>query len=294
MLRIRFHGRGGHGTKTASRILGTAAYEAGFYAQDSPIYGAERRGAPVVAFARISDSQICERGIIDKPDLIVLADESLLKDPLAGVLVGQESASALFVNSDGVTDASLIVAPLVTDDLTTRSREVLGDKFTLSAGMAGAAAKMCGNIEQRHLEEAIRIELQGKRSSEEVIQQNIDLARAVFDAVPTMTIYQTKQSTPMAVVPVSFDSAGATAPCVVHPGTSALKNTGTWRIEGPVVDHERCTKCGLCVIYCPDGAMRIDRQGLPQVDYDHCKGCMICREICPPKCIATEKEVSAW
>jgi Pyruvate/2-oxoacid:ferredoxin oxidoreductase gamma subunit len=45
MLRIRFHGRGGQGMKTASRILGSAAFHAGLVVQDSPVYGAERRGA---------------------------------------------------------------------------------------------------------------------------------------------------------------------------------------------------------------------------------------------------------
>jgi hypothetical protein len=40
MRAVRFHGRGGQGAKTASRILGTAAYLEGFMAQDSPIYGA--------------------------------------------------------------------------------------------------------------------------------------------------------------------------------------------------------------------------------------------------------------
>lgn len=50
MLRIRFHGRGGQGMKTASRIVGTAAFSEGRDAQDAPVYGAERRGAPMVAF----------------------------------------------------------------------------------------------------------------------------------------------------------------------------------------------------------------------------------------------------
>ena len=49
MERIRFHGRGGQGAKTASRIVGMAAFLEGDVAQDSPVYGAERRGAPVAA-----------------------------------------------------------------------------------------------------------------------------------------------------------------------------------------------------------------------------------------------------
>ena len=48
MRTVRFHGRERQGAKTASRILGTAAFLEGFVAQDSPIYGAERGGSEVV------------------------------------------------------------------------------------------------------------------------------------------------------------------------------------------------------------------------------------------------------
>ena len=84
MIRIRFHGRGGHGIKTASRILGTAAFMTGYQVQDSPVYGAERRGAAIAAYTRIDQEPILERGVIDQPDVIVLGDETLFDDPGAG------------------------------------------------------------------------------------------------------------------------------------------------------------------------------------------------------------------
>lgn len=74
MEAVRFHGRGGQGAKTASRILGTAAFLSGLIAQDSPIYGAERRGAPVAAFTRIAREPIRERGVIAHPDVLCVAD----------------------------------------------------------------------------------------------------------------------------------------------------------------------------------------------------------------------------
>ena len=70
MYRIRFHGRGGQGMKTASRVLGSAFFCAGFEVQDAPRYGAERRGAPIFAFVRAAREPINERGIIRRPDLV--------------------------------------------------------------------------------------------------------------------------------------------------------------------------------------------------------------------------------
>ena len=78
MFRIRFHGRGGQGMKTASRILGTAFFLAGYEVQDAPRYGAERRGAPIFAYVRADKNKINERGIIVHPDLLVVADDSLV------------------------------------------------------------------------------------------------------------------------------------------------------------------------------------------------------------------------
>ncbi|MCK4900049.1 MAG: 2-oxoacid:acceptor oxidoreductase family protein, partial [Anaerolineales bacterium] len=88
MYRIRYHGRGGQGMKTASRILGTAFFLEGFEVQDAPRYGAERRGAPIFAYVRASRKPINERGIIRRPDLVIVADDTLVSIPAAGVLSG--------------------------------------------------------------------------------------------------------------------------------------------------------------------------------------------------------------
>ena len=99
MFRIRFHGRGGQGMKTASRILGSAFFSAGYEIQDAPRYGAERRGAPIFAYVRADKTTINERGIIDHPDLVVVADDSLVGMPAAGVVQGVDEHTVLLINS---------------------------------------------------------------------------------------------------------------------------------------------------------------------------------------------------
>ncbi|MEA1894117.1 MAG: 2-oxoacid:acceptor oxidoreductase family protein [Euryarchaeota archaeon] len=79
MLEITIHGRGGQGVVVTSRILGTAALYDCMYAQDFPLYGAARRGAPVMAFVRIDDKPILMRGYIAKPDILMLLDESIIE-----------------------------------------------------------------------------------------------------------------------------------------------------------------------------------------------------------------------
>ncbi|MFM2129618.1 MAG: hypothetical protein RL477_1164 [Pseudomonadota bacterium] len=102
MFRIRFHGRGGQGMKTASRILGTAFFNEGFEVQDAPRYGAERRGAPIFAYVRADRAPIFERGVIRNPDLVLVADETLVPIPVAGVLDGLDAHAVLVIA--GTTD----------------------------------------------------------------------------------------------------------------------------------------------------------------------------------------------
>lgn len=74
-----FLGRGGQGGVTASNILVQAAIYESKYAQSFPFFGAERRGAPVAAYARLSDKPILKHGMFSEADILIVLDDSLLK-----------------------------------------------------------------------------------------------------------------------------------------------------------------------------------------------------------------------
>lgn len=76
---IRIHGRGGQGAVTAAELLAYAAYTEDRSAQAFPHFGAERRGAPVKAFARISDEPILIHSQVYNPDFVIVLDSSLYK-----------------------------------------------------------------------------------------------------------------------------------------------------------------------------------------------------------------------
>ncbi|AWR99091.1 2-oxoacid:acceptor oxidoreductase family protein [Metallosphaera hakonensis] len=86
-LEIRFHGRGGQGVVTAANLLAEAAGLEGLFSSAFPIYGAERRGAEIESYCRISNSQIRETSPIEEPDVVVILDPTLLKisNPLQGL-----------------------------------------------------------------------------------------------------------------------------------------------------------------------------------------------------------------
>ncbi len=81
MLEVRFHGRGGQGAVTCTELIAKAAIAEGRYAQAFPSFGAERRGAPVMAFLRVDEGPIRMRQKIYEPDVVVVLDPTLLSLP---------------------------------------------------------------------------------------------------------------------------------------------------------------------------------------------------------------------
>ena len=287
MYRIRFHGRGGQGIKTAGRILGTAFFLEGFEVQDAPLYGAERRGAPLFAYVRAAHKPINERGIIRHPDLVVVADDTLLAVPAAGVLVGITAQTVLLLDSFEPAPVwqqrlnfpgRLLVLPATAE---------VEDRATLpysGAICASAAARLIG-LRRGSLEQAIGEELAGAGPA--VIQRDLDQALAAYDRIVEHTgiVGQGEMPpagaySPPAWVDLPLDDVGLAAPDIHGAATSVQVRTGLWRTMRPVIDYHYCRQCLACATFCPDGAIQIV-EGQPHIDYAHCKGCLICVVQCP-------------
>jgi len=97
MVEIRFHGRGGQGAVIASKILASALFKEGKYAQAFPAFGAERRGAPVMAFTRFDKKVITRRSQVYEPDHVVVLDEPILE--VVDVTAGLKEGGWILINS---------------------------------------------------------------------------------------------------------------------------------------------------------------------------------------------------
>jgi 2-oxoacid:acceptor oxidoreductase gamma subunit (pyruvate/2-ketoisovalerate family) len=97
MKEIRLHGRGGQGMITAAEIIAAAMVAEGKYAACFPMFGFERRGAPVTAFIRLDEQPIREKTQIYTPDCLVVADLSLGYAPMT--YAGLKENAILVMNS---------------------------------------------------------------------------------------------------------------------------------------------------------------------------------------------------
>lgn len=102
MFEVRFHGRGGQGVVLAARLLASAFFKDGKFVQAFPSFGAERRGAPVVAFARASGNPIKARFGIYTPDCVIVLDASLAKGE--AVTMGLKNNHWIIINTDKKTN----------------------------------------------------------------------------------------------------------------------------------------------------------------------------------------------
>jgi pyruvate ferredoxin oxidoreductase gamma subunit len=298
MYRIRLHGRGGQGIKTASRILGSAFFAAGYEVQDAPRYGAERRGAPIFAYVRASRHPIHERGVIRRPDLVVVADDTLVRIPAAGVTAGCGARTVLLLSSGEAPEVwrerLRLEGPILNLPPETPARE-----DPRGAACAAAAARLVGVIDREALERAIREELAplGKSVVEDALsrassgwQGLAEQAGCVFEGAEAAEEVDRRPDW----IDLPFEGARISAPDVHATATSVQVRTGLWRSVRPVIDYERCHRCTwVCSTLCPDSAIGIDDEGAPRIDLDHCKGCMICVAVCPTHAIESIPESAA-
>lgn len=158
MIEIRWHGRGGQGAVTSAEILAQAAISEGKYAQAFPSFGPERRGAPVLAFVRISANQpIRVRSSITEPDVVVVLDPSLLS--IVNVTSGLKKNGIVIINTvktpQRISEEFKIHARIATVGATRIAQEVLGVPIT-NTTMIGAVIRATGVVKLESVYEPLK------------------------------------------------------------------------------------------------------------------------------------------
>ncbi|MEM3345949.1 MAG: 2-oxoacid:acceptor oxidoreductase family protein [Desulfurococcaceae archaeon] len=183
LYEIVFHGRGGQGAVTASNILVQAAIFENLYGQSFPFFGAERRGAPVVAYARISDKPIMRHSNIREADVVVVLDSSLLKLGVVrktriknnGILIVNTEESTVdktWFSSEDVVRVYVVNATKVAIELGL----VLAGWPLVNTPMLGAISKALGIISMNSVEKAI-IEYFGEKAG----RKNVEAAFRAYN-----------------------------------------------------------------------------------------------------------------
>lgn len=153
MVEIRFHGRGGQGAVTSAELLAHAAIREGKFAVALPSFGPERRGAPVVAFARIDDKPIRLRSGVYVPDIVVVLDPKLRET--VDVTEGLKEGGILVINSPTKPEGLQRGIKVAWVNATEIAREEIGLPIT-NTTMLGALVRAMGVVDLESLFEPFR------------------------------------------------------------------------------------------------------------------------------------------
>ena len=172
MFKIKIIGRGGQGGKKMAKIIALAAFLEGKEVQSFALYGAERRGAPVMSFVRIDDNPIEVRGYITNPDLTIVLDDSLMDMALDGF--DYENAK-MIVNSNKDSSESIIAV-----DATQIALDIIG-KPIFNTTMLGAFVKVTGIVSIESVIEAIKQEFE--KMPERIVVKNVKACERAYEVI---------------------------------------------------------------------------------------------------------------
>lgn len=288
MFEVRFHGRGGQGAVMAAQALAEAAVIEGNYAVAFPFFGAERRGAPVLAFTRIDTRKIYSKTQVYAPDCVIVLDDSLLDT--IDVVSGLKSEGTVVINSkEKPEDIDLgMVVRTAAINATSIALEILKAPITNTA-ILGAFARATGIIRLESMEEAIKIRF-GEKLGKRVGERNALAARLAYEKTAVGSSKGIKKLEPKKQWLPTYQELpvggalmeGRTEAGMIGPGSFIENKVMGWATFRPVRDREKCTMCLLCWFYCPEGTIvRISERGDLMTNYDYCKGCGVCANECP-------------
>lgn len=300
MYEVRFHGRGGQGAVMAAQALADAAVRMGFQAHAFPYFGAERRGAPVQAYARIDTKKIRIKSQIYQPDLLVVMDESLADiDDLAS---GLKPGGKVVINTARKPEEVDLGVDVEcgTVDATAIALETL-KLPVVNTAMLGAVAKIQDLIPLDTIVEAITDRF-GEKLGARAGLLNGEAARKAFDATVVgrsagRRVYA-KQKAWMPnwdEIPIGTALKAVNVDGVdIGPASSWQNLTGRWKWSTPKYKKDKCIKCLRCWWSCPDAAIIRLEDDYMKWDLEYCKGCGICAEICPVDAIDMIQGVHKW
>ena len=183
IVEISMHCRGGQTCITASQLLTELAFVQGF--KDTiaiPIIGAERRGAPIQAFAKISKSKAIKTyDSVVNPDYILLFDTSLLDIPKIKETI--KEGTTLIVNSPesiDTTDLPRNIKIFIVDatGICIQRNFMHSSGPILNIPMLGAFGKVTGYYDLNIMEKVIK-----KEFGEGRLEKNMITAKEAFETV---------------------------------------------------------------------------------------------------------------
>lgn len=264
MFKITILSRGGQGGKIGAEVFAESCLASYKFAQSSSKFGVERRGTPIEAYIRLDDKFINERGEIEKPDMIVVFDATLINKNTFNNLKanGQILINAPYLNSfiDYLPGFPFILTTVDADSIANEFRVKANEQLIINIIMLGAINDLVPRVKIDNLLKTIEEELPNKTSvNQKALEKNTIGAREANKLVKVWTKEE------------------------IHIVSENLKlrDKTTMKQFGPKQPDKTCNGCKICIEFCPKGIIYLNNDKKAVIDYNYCNNCCICVKVCP-------------
>lgn len=279
-LGFRWHSRAGQGALTASQAL-AEILQAKFQVQSFASFGAEKRGAPVSAFNRITTQQSHKISPPTKVNGVILLDTSLLLSgevPPAKLTQGLTKTGCLLINSKPLPLPIATPNPVFFIPASQIALQEIGRDIP-NVVLLASLSQLFQLTNLKELLHKLKKILQ-KNLAPEIVAGNLRAAKSGFLATqkqkPTY-LNPAKITHPPKVLP-NWQDLPPGAVLAARQNSSENYATGNWvRFTAAIADPKKCRNCGQYRFVCPEEAIKFDPQGnVTRIDETKCKACSIC------------------
>ncbi len=184
MLQIRWHSRAGQGAVTGAKALADVLAAEGKFVQAFSVYGAEKRGAPMNAYNRVSDEEIIDHSKELQPDYVLVIDPSLV---FSGNITRNTTDKTKYIITTDLSKEELLKeAPFLNGkefyvlDCLTISKETIGRAIP-NTPMLGALIKISNMFTLAEFLEAMKKNL--KKFPQKIIDGNNNAITRAYNEV---------------------------------------------------------------------------------------------------------------
>jgi len=283
ILSIRWHSRAGQGAITASTALAEILGGYGKFVQSFPDFGAEKRGAPVVVFNRISNEKIDDASQPSEVDAAVLLDTSLISSceiPVKTILEGLKKNGILLVNTpQKALKMSTNSAKVFAVNASEIAIAEIG-KDIPNVPILGALIRILNLAKLENFSQKLEKKL-AKNLPAEIVTGNLRAFKRGFEEVREIKSGKNGVKKTCEKLPDWKEIPNGAV--VRDAGNSERYDTGNWSRQTCEWNAKTCIDCRLCWSVCPHAAVKIVNGKTAGVDAQKCTACGLCVAVCPTK-----------
>jgi 2-oxoacid:acceptor oxidoreductase gamma subunit (pyruvate/2-ketoisovalerate family) len=184
VVNIVILGRGGQGAVTASEIIAEAAYLSGNFVDVHayPSFGAERRGAPIQSYAKLSKKEkLWDRSQIQNPHIVIVLDVTVFNETIASslkedgiILIDSDQEPRILAEKYNISKEIQIFTADISNMAIKKELTIEGAPV-VNVGILGLLSKAISEIELDNLKQIIN-----KRMSKDLGEKNVSLMEDVY------------------------------------------------------------------------------------------------------------------